>query len=101
MLPDERIRCPYTGFKRTCRGIVTKHTCPKFIKIVGTNANTGETIDQWGCADSFVHLLLIENSQMQRQTGAAIESFRNEMVRQNNELLSDQRRSNGAETQRI
>jgi len=28
-------------------------------------------------------LLLIENSQMQRQTGAAVESFRNEMVRAN------------------
>jgi len=28
-------------------------------------------------------MLLIENSQQQRQTGAAVESFRNEMVRAN------------------
>lgn len=28
-------------------------------------------------------MLLIENSQQQRQTGAAIESFRNEMVKLN------------------
>jgi hypothetical protein len=28
-------------------------------------------------------MLLIENSQQQRQTGAAVESFRNEMVKAN------------------
>ena len=28
-------------------------------------------------------MLLIENSQMSRQTGAAVESFRNEMVKAN------------------
>jgi len=28
-------------------------------------------------------VLMIENSQQQRQTGAAVESFRNEMVRAN------------------
>jgi hypothetical protein len=28
-------------------------------------------------------VLLIENSQQQRQTGAAVESFRNEMVKAN------------------
>ena len=28
-------------------------------------------------------VLLIENSQQQRQTGAAVESFRNEMVKSN------------------
>lgn len=28
-------------------------------------------------------MLLIENSKMQRETGAAIESFRNEMVKAN------------------
>ena len=38
---------------------------------------------------------MIENSQQQRQTGAAVESFRNEMVQANattTELLSQQQR---------
>jgi hypothetical protein len=30
-----------------------------------------------------VPIMMIENSQMQRQTGAAVESFRNEMVKSN------------------
>jgi hypothetical protein len=47
----------------------------------GTNPNTGKEVDEWGCAITWLPLLLIENSQQQRHTGAAVESFRNEMVR--------------------
>jgi hypothetical protein len=32
---------------------------------------------------AFLPMLLIENSGQQRQTGAAVESFRNEMVKNN------------------
>jgi len=31
--------------------------------------------------------LLVENSQQQRQTGSAVESFRNEMVKNNENIL--------------
>ena len=39
--------------------------------------------DEYGCAVSYLPLLTIENSQQTRQAGAAIESFRNEMVKSN------------------
>ena len=45
------------------------------------NPNTGEEIDEWGCAVTWLPTLMIENSQQQRATGAAIESFRNETVK--------------------
>ena len=32
---------------------------------------------------AWIPVMLVENSQQQRQTGAAVESFRNEMVRTN------------------
>ncbi len=32
---------------------------------------------------AWLPMLMIENSQQQRQTGAAVESFRNEMVKAN------------------
>jgi hypothetical protein len=83
MLPDQKIRCPHTGFSKSCRSIVAKHDCPKFVKISGVNPNDGQPVDKFGCIDSFMHMLMIENSQQQRQTGAAVESFRNEMVRAN------------------
>lgn len=53
------------------------------MKIRGQNPNTGEDIDDWGCSMAWLPVLMIENSQMQRQTGAAVESFRNEMVKAN------------------
>ena len=84
MLPDPKIKCPATGFAKSCRDILAKCDCPKFVRITGVNPQTGEHVDKTGCIDSFLPMLLIENSQQQRQTGAAVESFRNEMVRLNN-----------------
>src|SRR5258707_1178470 len=88
MLPDLKVKCPHTGFSKSCRSIVAKHDCPKFVKISGVNPNDGQQIDKFGCIDSFLHMLLIENSQQQRQTGAAVESFRNEMVKSNEASLA-------------
>jgi hypothetical protein len=81
-LPDKNIMCPATGFAKSCRSIVTDFECPKFVTIRGTNPQGGD-VDQSGCVDSFIPMLLIENSQQQRQTAAAVESFRNEMVKSN------------------
>lgn len=49
----------------------------------GHNPNTGKEVDEWSCAMTWIPILLIENSQQQRSTGAAVESFRNEMVKAN------------------
>lgn len=81
MLPDKKIKCPYTGFTKTCLDGVVKHHCPKWIHIAGTDPNNGKQVDAYDCSDRWIPSLLIENSQQQRQTGAAVESFRNEMVK--------------------
>lgn len=47
----------------------------------GKHPQTGEEVDEWNCAMTWLPVLLIENSQQQRQTGAAVESFRNEVVK--------------------
>lgn len=69
--------CPL--LKKDCVGI----KCSWFTQVRGTNPNTGKEVDEWNCAITWLPVLLIENSQQQRQTGAAIESFRNEMVKAN------------------
>lgn len=81
MLPDHKVKCPATGFARTCREIVAECECPKFVKITGRDPQTGVMADKYGCVDSFLPMLLIENTMMSRQTGAAVESFRNEVVK--------------------
>ncbi len=57
--------------------------CAWFTQVRGHNPNTGKEVDEWSCAIAWLPVLLIENSQQQRSTGAAVESFRNEMVKAN------------------
>lgn len=60
-----------------------QHGCQWYIHIRGTHPQTGQDIDQFDCSMVMQPLLLIENSQQQRQTAAAVESFRNETLKAN------------------
>jgi hypothetical protein len=75
---EPKANCPLDGFK-PCRQL----DCAWFMKVRGMNPNTGEELDDYGCSMAWLPILMIENSQQQRQTGAAVETFRNEMVRAN------------------
>lgn len=70
--------CPLNDFN-PCK----QFDCAWFMKIAGTNPNDGQPTEEWGCAMAWLPILLIENAQQSRQTGAAVESFRNEMVESN------------------
>lgn len=78
-IADKGLICPFhkVDVSKVC------HKCPLFVALRGKNPNTGADVDEWGCALGWLPVLLIENSQQQRQTGAAVESFRNEMVKSN------------------
>lgn len=69
--------CPL--IKKDCVGL----QCTWFTKVVGYDMNSGKHVEDWHCAIAWLPMLLIENAGMQRQTGAAVESFRNEMVKAN------------------
>lgn len=78
MKMEAKPNCPLNGFE-PCK----QFDCAWFMAIRGTNPNTGADVDEHGCAMAWMPMLMIENSQQQRQTGAAVESFRNEMVAAN------------------
>lgn len=80
MRKKEKI-CPL--LKKPC----IEHDCLWYIKIRGVNPQTGQDIDEYGCTMAWMPVLTIENSQQQRSTGAAVESFRNEMSRTHNEFI--------------
>lgn len=67
--------CPLV--KKEC--LQTK--CAWFMQVRGTNPNTGEPVDEWGCAVTWLPILQIETTQQTRQSGAATESMRNEIVK--------------------
>jgi hypothetical protein len=75
---ESKSNCPLDGFN-PCRQL----ECAWFMKISGTNPNTGKDVEEWGCSMAWLPMLMIENSQQQRGTSAAVESFRNEMVKNN------------------
>ena len=59
------------------------HRCAWYTTLAGTNPNTGDKVDEKGCAMAWLPMLMIENSMQQRSTSAAVESFRNEMTSAN------------------
>ena len=67
--------CPL--LKKKCIG----SKCAWHTTMRGTNPNTGGEVDSGGCVIAFLPMLLVENSQQQRSTAAATESFRDEMIK--------------------
>ena len=57
--------------------------CKFWMEVLGTNPQTGEDINTGNCCLNWMPMLLIENSKVNRETGAAVESFRNETVKSN------------------
>lgn len=70
--------CPLNGFE-PCK----QFDCAWFISVKGMNPQTEQEVDDWGCAVAWMPILQINTTMHQAQTGAAVESFRNEMVKSN------------------
>ena len=78
--------CPL--IKKDCIGL----KCAWYTQMRGTNPNTGEPVDEWGCAVTWMPFMAVEIAQKAKSTGAAVESFRNEVVSanyQNQELYKE------------
>jgi hypothetical protein len=69
--------CPL--IKKDCVGL----KCAWYTQMRGTNPNTGEPVDEWGCAVAWMPFMAVEIAQKSNQTGAAVESFRNEVIKGN------------------
>jgi hypothetical protein len=57
------------------------HKCPWWTMVRGKNPQSEEMIDDWRCAIALLPMLLVENAQVTRGTTAAMETFRNGMVK--------------------
>ena len=104
MLPDKDIKCPATGFAKSCHSIVTKCKCPKWVNVKGKNPQSDEVFDRWGCSDTFLPMLMIEVAQQTRHVGAGIDRFNNDMVSMNGiaavqqQIMADQKPLTAAAT---
>jgi hypothetical protein len=79
-LPDKEVKCHHTGFKVSCFDGVTKHGCQKWTQVLGKNPQSHEELNRYGCADSFLPLIMIENTQVLRMTTVEVNKLRNEVA---------------------
>jgi len=56
------------------------HKCSLWTAMLGKDPQTGEELNEWRCADSWLLTGILETARMARSGAAATESFRNEMV---------------------
>ncbi|MEH6649991.1 MAG: hypothetical protein V7707_08215 [Motiliproteus sp.] len=78
---NDRKFCPL--LKKACVG----NECMFATQLRGQDPTSGEEIDEEACAVAVLPMLLIESTKAQHQTGAAVESFRNETVRTHQDLV--------------
>lgn len=86
---DIKITCPLGS---ECESIVDNqmHRCAWYTNIKGKDPQSEEVIDKWECAIAFMPMLQIEMSQTNRGQTSALCSFRDEMVKSNEQSLAIQ-----------
>lgn len=86
MAQEKKILCPMMGGECIEDGAIRNGelvACRFWVHVQGVNPQTGETVNNGDCSMAWLPVLMIENSKVNRETGASIESFRNEMVKTN------------------
>jgi len=91
MAKDAKILCPMLGGECVEDGAIRDGElvkCRFWVTVMGSNPQTGETVNNGDCAIAWMPVLLIENSKVNRETGAAVESMRNESVTTGRQITS-------------
>lgn len=68
------------------------HRCRWYVALAGKDPQSEKVIDDWQCAMYWMPILSVENAQTNRGQTQALESFRNEMVKgqeEFNQIISD------------
>lgn len=83
MATDKKIICPLLGGKCVEDGSVVDGelvACRFWVYVHGRNPQDGSEVKNGDCAIAWMPVLLIENSKVNRETGAAVEGLRNENI---------------------
>ncbi len=84
MAKDAKIICPLMGGEPCVEDGSIRNgelvACRFWVTVIGKDPQTGQEINNGDCAMAWTPVLLIENSKVNRETGAAVESLRNENV---------------------
>lgn len=91
-MANKKIICPMMGGEECVQDGAIRNdelvACRFWVTVMGEDPQTGETINNGDCAMAWMPVLMIENSKVNRETGAAIESMRNESVTTGQQITS-------------
>ena len=91
-MANKKIICPMMGGEECVQDGAVRNNelvaCRFWVTVMGTDPQTGETVNNGDCAMAWMPVLMIENSKVNRETGAAIESMRNESVTTGQQITS-------------
>jgi hypothetical protein len=92
MAKDAKIICPMMGGQECVEDGAIRNgelvKCRFWIHVIGKTPQTNQETDNYDCAMAWMPVLMIENSKVNRETGAAIESMRNENVNTGQQITS-------------
>lgn len=60
--------------------------CAWLVNVAGRHPQSEEIVDEWRCSMAWTPILLVENAKTNRGQTAALEDFRNAVVRQNDNI---------------
>ncbi len=75
------IECKYRMMLKEKDRACIKHKCQHYQTVFGSDPQTGEVMEHHMCSDLLANKVRIEGNKLQNESGAAVESLRNEMVR--------------------
>jgi hypothetical protein len=70
---DPNLNCPL--WKKPMDTVC--HKCPLWVQLRGKDPQSNREVDSWNCSLAILPMLMIENAQMQRQTGASTDKVAN------------------------
>jgi hypothetical protein len=92
MAKDAKIICPMMGGQECVEDGAIRNgelvKCRFWIHVIGKDPQTNKETDNYDCSMAWMPVLMIENSKVNRETGAAIESMRNENVNTGQQITS-------------
>lgn len=74
MLPPKEKICRH--YHKPCRDMVASEACDLWMNIRGAHPQTGLDMDQWGCVDKHMPLLVMSLGKLMLQAGAETEALR-------------------------
>ena len=73
-------KCPYRFTLPKSQQECIKHDCEFYTHLQGMNPQTGQPMDQFGCAVSWLPVLMVENAGEARKVAAEINKHTNVFV---------------------